>query len=72
VMVAAKSGVHNDLPPGAVIAGIPGITHKTWLRASAAYARLPELVKEIRELKKKVAALSSAGGEPGAGDAGDD
>ncbi|MGV1099343.1 UDP-3-O-(3-hydroxymyristoyl)glucosamine N-acyltransferase [Thiovibrio sp. JS02] len=70
VMVAAKSGVHNDLEPGTVVAGIPAIPHKTWLRASAAYAKLPELVKEIRELKKRVAALSRHPEEEPSGDKG--
>lgn len=54
VMVAAKSGVHNNQENGAVIAGIPAISHKKWLRASTAFSRLPELVKDVRELKKKL------------------
>lgn len=57
-MVAAKSGVHNDLELGAVVAGIPAIPHKTWLRSSAAYAKLPEMVRELRELRRQVAELS--------------
>lgn len=61
VMVAAKSGVHTSPEPGAVLAGIPAIPHKKWLRASAAYAQLPEMVKELRALRKKVAELSQAG-----------
>ena len=58
VMIAAKSGVHNNLEPGAVVAGIPAIPHKTWLRSSAAYAKLPEMVRELRELRRRVAELS--------------
>ncbi|MDG4476345.1 UDP-3-O-(3-hydroxymyristoyl)glucosamine N-acyltransferase [Thiovibrio frasassiensis] len=60
VMIAAKSGVHNNLEPGSIVAGIPAIPHKNWLRASAAYAKLPDMVREMRELKKKVAELSRA------------
>ena len=60
VMVAAKSGVHDNQPSGAVVAGIPAIPHKTWLRSSAAYAKLPEMVRELRELRRKVAELSQA------------
>jgi UDP-3-O-[3-hydroxymyristoyl] glucosamine N-acyltransferase len=59
-MIAAKSGVHSNLEPGAIVAGIPAISHKTWLRASAAYAKLPEMVRELRELRRKVAELSRA------------
>jgi len=58
VMIAAMSGVHNNLEPGAIVAGIPAISHKNWLRASAAYAKLPEMVREMRELRRKVAELS--------------
>ncbi len=60
VMIAAKSGVHNNLESGAIVAGIPAIPHKTWLRSSAAYAKLPEMVRELRELKRKVGELASA------------
>ena len=60
VMVAAMSGVHNNLEPGVIMAGIPAIPHKTWLRASAAYAKLPEMVRELRELRRKVAELALA------------
>jgi len=58
VMVAAMSGVHNNLEPGTIVAGIPAIPHKTWLRSSAAYAKLPEMVRELRELRRQVAELS--------------
>ncbi len=57
-MIAAKSGVHNNLEPGSIMAGIPAIPHKKWLRASAAYAKLPEMVKELRSLRKQVAQLT--------------
>lgn len=53
VMVAAKSGVHNNQESGSVISGIPAIPHKKWLRASSAFAKLPELIKDVRELKRK-------------------
>jgi len=52
VMVAAKSGVHNDQPDGSVIAGIPAFAHKNWLRASIAFQKLPDLVKEIRSFRR--------------------
>lgn len=59
VMIAAKSGVHDDQPDGAIIAGIPALPHKRWLRASGAVAKLPEMVKELRELRRQVAELLS-------------
>jgi len=57
VMIAAKSGVHDDQPDGAIIAGIPALPHKRWLRVSGAVAKLPEMVKELRELRRQLAEL---------------
>lgn len=62
VMVAAKSGVHNNLEDGMVVAGIPAFPHKKWLRASGAYTKLPDLVKELREVKKQLAELTKRSG----------
>ncbi|MDH3392745.1 MAG: UDP-3-O-(3-hydroxymyristoyl)glucosamine N-acyltransferase, partial [Desulfobulbaceae bacterium] len=55
VMVAGKSGVHNSQEGGVVVAGIPAISHRIWLRSSAAFAKLPELLKRVRNLEKKLA-----------------
>lgn len=54
VMIAGKSGVHNDQKSGAIIAGMPAIASKKWLRASAVFARLPEILSDVRKLKKKL------------------
>jgi len=57
VMVAAKSGVHTNLQKGAVVAGIPAIPHKNWLKASITIAKLPEMYKDLRSLKKKISKM---------------
>lgn len=57
VIVVGKSGVTGSLKEGSVVSGIPAIPHQEWLRASAAYRRLPELLKEVRALKEKIANL---------------
>ncbi len=59
VMVGAMSGVNKDQKTGAVISGIPAIPHKLWLKASTAFLRLPGLLKEVRDLRKKVEELES-------------
>jgi len=59
VMVAAKAGVHGDVAAGNVVSGLPAIPHKTWLRASAVYGKLPEMARDIRELKRQLAELSA-------------
>lgn len=57
VVVGAKSGVADSLNEGAVVSGTPTIPHREWLRASACYGRLPDLVKEVRKLKERMAVL---------------
>ncbi|OAG28677.1 UDP-3-O-(3-hydroxymyristoyl)glucosamine N-acyltransferase [Thermodesulfatator autotrophicus] len=56
-MVAAKAGVAKEVPPGKAVAGAPALEIAKWRRCVAAYERLPEMVKELRELKAKIAEL---------------
>lgn len=65
VMVAAMSGVHSNLAAGSVVGGAPAFDIKRWGRATAAYARLPEMIKEIRQLRQEVDRLSRAVAGPG-------
>ncbi|MGE4560597.1 MAG: UDP-3-O-(3-hydroxymyristoyl)glucosamine N-acyltransferase, partial [Desulfobulbus sp.] len=58
VMAAAKSGIHNSQSKGAMVGGCPAIEVKNWGRASAAFSRLPEMVKEVRRLRKEVERLN--------------
>ena len=53
-VVYAQSGVGGDVEPGARISGSPAFAANVWLRAITAFQKLPELVKLVRELKKKV------------------
>ncbi len=57
VMVAAKGGVHTSLEKGTVVAGSPAIPIKKWLKAAAIYARLPEIWKEFKGLKRDMKVL---------------
>ncbi|HET9598592.1 MAG TPA: UDP-3-O-(3-hydroxymyristoyl)glucosamine N-acyltransferase [Anaeromyxobacteraceae bacterium] len=50
----AQAGITNDVPAGAVLSGSPGRAHADWLRLEAALSRLPELLKRVRELEKKL------------------
>ncbi len=53
-VVYAQSGVGGDVKEGSVISGSPAFDAREWLRAVTAFPKLGELVKSIRELKKKV------------------
>ncbi|PID55729.1 UDP-3-O-(3-hydroxymyristoyl)glucosamine N-acyltransferase [candidate division KSB3 bacterium] len=57
VMAAARSGIHNSQPDGAQVGGAPAIPVKIWGKATAVFAKLPEMYRELRALKKAVAAL---------------
>ena len=59
VMVAALGGVHNNQKKGSVVGGIPAFDVKKWGRATAAYARLPDMVKEMRRLRREVDQLTA-------------
>ena len=53
-IVYAQSGVGGDVEAGARISGSPAFAANDWLRAITAFPKLPELLKTVRELKKKI------------------
>lgn len=59
VILTAQSAVSHDVPPGKVISGSPGFDNRVWLRAVTIFQRLPELLKRLDRLEKKVAAQES-------------
>ena len=60
VMIAAKSGVHNSLPKGSVVCGIPAIPLKRFKRAAAVFGRLPDMYRTLQRLKKELAELNTS------------
>ncbi len=61
-VITAKSATSHDIEPGKVISGIPGFDNKDWLRSTAAFRRLAELARVVRELKARVEELGSRDG----------
>jgi len=59
-IVYAQSGVGGDVPAGSVISGSPAFDSKDWLRAITAFPKLPELMRTMRQLEKRVVELESA------------
>jgi UDP-3-O-[3-hydroxymyristoyl] glucosamine N-acyltransferase len=53
----AQAGVICDIPAGETYTGYPARPHAEWLRANAALQRLPELVKQVRALERRLAEL---------------
>lgn len=60
--IAAKTGVMQDVNPGMKMAGLPADEGKAFMRREAAVRKLPDLVKEFRELQAQVAKLQGKGG----------
>lgn len=54
VVASSKAGVHADVAPGEVVSGFPVIPNRIWLRASALFARLPELSRSLKRLQQQV------------------
>ena len=59
-VVYAQSGIGGDVAPGAVISGSPAFDAGDWRRAVTAFPRLPELLKTVRDLRKRVEQLEGA------------
>ncbi|MEO8127446.1 MAG: UDP-3-O-(3-hydroxymyristoyl)glucosamine N-acyltransferase [Bryobacteraceae bacterium] len=60
VIVYAQSGIGGDVPAGSLVSGSPAFDNKEWLRAITAFQKLPELLKTVRQLQKRVQELESA------------
>ncbi len=63
VVVYAQSGVGGDVEAGAVLSGSPAFDAGLWRRAVAAFPRLPELFRAMREMKRRVEALEAGAAE---------
>jgi UDP-3-O-[3-hydroxymyristoyl] glucosamine N-acyltransferase len=59
-MVAAQSGIVSDLPAGQKIGGTPAVEVREAIRQAMAIKRLPDLLKQVKELSNKVAELEAA------------
>ncbi|HXW17752.1 MAG TPA: UDP-3-O-(3-hydroxymyristoyl)glucosamine N-acyltransferase [Candidatus Acidoferrales bacterium] len=58
-VITSQSGVPNDVPPGAIYSGYPAIENKLWLRSVAVFNQLPELQRQVRELRAEIEELKS-------------
>ena len=54
VILTAQSAVSHDVPPGKMISGSPGFDNRIWLRAVAIFQRLPEILRRLDRVEKKL------------------
>lgn len=56
-VMAARSGLIGDVPENSFYAGFPARPHKEWLKTKAYQAKIPDLIKEVKALKKRLGEL---------------
>lgn len=59
VVLTAKSATSHDIPAGKIISGIPAFDNKDWLRSTAAFRRLGEIQRTVRELQRLITKSNS-------------
>ena len=52
--VAARAGLHKDVAPGARVYGAPAMEERRWHRMLSAMTRLPEALRRLRAVEKKL------------------
>jgi UDP-3-O-[3-hydroxymyristoyl] glucosamine N-acyltransferase len=57
VIATAQTGIPNSVEKGQMISGYPAIENRKWLKASAVFARLPDLSRRLRQLEKTIEEL---------------
>jgi UDP-3-O-[3-hydroxymyristoyl] glucosamine N-acyltransferase len=60
-IITSQSGMHLDVPPGAVRSGSPVMENKLWLKVIATMKRLPEMQKTLRHLAAELEDRKAAG-----------
>jgi len=53
VQAGAKAGIHSNVEPGEIVMGSPFLPYRQFLKASAAYSRLPEIYQLFKRLQRK-------------------
>ena len=56
-VITAKSATSHDVENGKILSGIPAFDNRDWLRSIAAFRRLGEMARVIRDLDKRLRGL---------------
>ena len=59
-IIYAQSGIGGDVPAKARMSGSPAFDASEWLRAITAFQKLPEILRTVRELKKRAEGSSKS------------
>jgi UDP-3-O-[3-hydroxymyristoyl] glucosamine N-acyltransferase len=55
--IGSQAGVHRDVPAGAGMIGTPAMAGDSGLRALAAIGRLPDVLRDVRAIGRRLDAL---------------
>jgi UDP-3-O-[3-hydroxymyristoyl] glucosamine N-acyltransferase len=59
-IVYAQGGIGGDVAAGATVAGSPAFDAAIWRRAVTAFPKLPEMLRQLRQMERRVAELEAA------------
>jgi UDP-3-O-[3-hydroxymyristoyl] glucosamine N-acyltransferase len=60
VVATAQTGVGHSVPQGRIVSGSPDIENRVWLRATVLFAKLPELLRRLRAIEKRLGLRGTA------------
>lgn len=66
-VLTAKSATSHDIEPGKVMSGSPAFDNRDWLRSTAAFRRLGEMQRTIKELERRLKEFESSTGNMSGG-----
>ena len=61
VVITAKSATSHNVEAGKIISGVPAFDNRDWLRSIAAFRRLGEMARTVRDLEKRLPGLEKRG-----------
>jgi UDP-3-O-[3-hydroxymyristoyl] glucosamine N-acyltransferase len=59
VVATPQTGIPNSVAPDSIISGSPSMDHRIWMKSSSVITRLPEIVRTIRRLEKRIDTLEN-------------
>jgi len=59
VTIASRGGVSGNVAGGQVMAGFPLLPHRDWLKAAMTMTHLPEMRRELQQLRQRLQALET-------------
>jgi UDP-3-O-[3-hydroxymyristoyl] glucosamine N-acyltransferase len=57
VVITAKSATSHDVENGKILSGIPAFDNRQWLRSTAAFRKLGEFGRKLRDLQNRITRL---------------